>query len=361
MWIKNSINAGALALTALLSLSQAALSAGLGTTYETVLQGAKQEGRLEVWVVIPTKPETHRAVIEAFNKEFGLNTEVNWVPTSPVNALSRTIAEAQGNRVTVDVLEGSEEELAIAIKEGVALKVDWAGIFAKRYPKISSLEVGMIQQYLGYAIPYFDYPYGIAWNPNQIDDAEVPTKFTDLADPKWSGRFGLNQFSMVPIPILAPFLGAEKTITLAKQILANRPVLIRGTPAVAQAVVTGSIPIGVTGYSAAEAAIRNGEPLKFKLFEDFVPTAIQHLYVAKGSPAPNTAALFIAWFASEGYKVANQIEPTPPPQDLETKLAKMTAEVLARGATHAKITKIEQLDVSAEVRNAISLMMSGQN
>lgn len=361
MTYKNSISAGAFALATLAVGLLPAQAAELGKTYEEILEGARQENTLEAWVIIPTKPETHRAVIDAFVKEFDLETKVNWVSITPATAVARTIAESKSGRVSVDILEGSEEEVAVAIKEDLAMKIDWGGLFSERFPVISELEQGVIEEFKGYALPYFDYPYGIGWNPDLIDESEVPAKWTDLTDPKWEGRFGFNQFALNPIAILGPFMGAEESIQYAKDIMANRPVLIRGTPAIAQSIVSGAVPIGVTGYTVAEAAIRRGEPIRFKLFEDYVPTAIQHLMVPNGAPSPNTAALFTAWFVSEGYKVADEVEPTPPPHDLTTDLSKMLAATLGAGATHARLSEIEHLEVTKQVLDATTLMLAGQN
>lgn len=357
-----SLVASVIAVAAMLGLSLSASAAELGKTYDAIIEGAKQEGTLDIWAQLPTKPDTHRAVIEAFNTAFGLETKVSWVTTSGATALARTVAEAHGGgRVTVDILQGSEEEVVVAINQSIAQQVDWSRIFADRFANISELEAKMIPDFKGYALPFFDYLYGIAWNPDRIDASEVPTKLTDLTDPKWKGRFGMNQLNLLPIPIVGPFLGVDESIGLAKRVLENRPILIRGTPAVAQSIVSGAVPVGVTGYSVVATAIRNGEPIRFRLFEDFVPNAPQHLYVPKNSPAPNTAVLFVAWFASEGFKIADKFEPTPSPQDANTEIARMMADVLARGAIHAKLTEVGQLQTTAKVREAITLLMSGQN
>lgn len=352
--------AGAAVLAALPGLIQPVAANELANSYDAILEAAKSEQTLEVWVLIPTKPETHRAVIDAFKQEFGLETTINWVSITPSTAVARTVAESQSGRVSVDILEGSEEEVKVAVAQDLAMKIDWTGIFSERFPGIDKLENDIISEFKGFALPYFDYPYGTGWNPDLIDESEVPTKITDFTDPKFKGRFAFNQFALNPVPILGPFLGAEETIQLAKDIMANQPVLIRGTPSIAQAIVSGAVPFGVTGYTVAETARRNGEPIRFKLWEDYVPTAIQFLMVPKNSPSPNTAALFTAWFVSEGYKVADAVEPTPPPHDLTTELSKMTIATLEAGATHARLTEIGQLDVTKQVLEAINLLMSGQ-
>ena len=183
-----SLVASVIAVVAMLGLALSASAAELGKTYDAIIEGAKQEGTLNIWAQLPTKPDTHRAVIEAFNTTFGLETKVSWVTISGATALASTVAEARGGGpVTVDILQGSEEEVVVAINQNIAQQVDWPRIFVDRFANISELEAKMIPDFRA-ALP-FRLPYGIVWNPDRIDASEVPTKLTNLTDPKWKGRF----------------------------------------------------------------------------------------------------------------------------------------------------------------------------
>ncbi|MEP9351406.1 extracellular solute-binding protein [Xanthobacter sp. KR7-225] len=330
-------------------------------TFDDIVAAAKKEGKLNAWIFYPAKPETQRAVINAFNARFGLNTEVTWVATSPVTALTTAIAESKGGRVTVDIIAGSEEEVAGAVNSGIVKSFPWSQVFAGQFPLVAALEASVIKAYEGKALPYMAYHYGIAWNPNSIADGEVPSKFVDLADPKWKGRFGFNSIFMNPAPMIAPVTGSPAAIDLSRKIFANKPVFARGTPAVAQAVVNGTVPIGVTGFPVAEAGIRKGEPLRFKLFDDYIPVAMENLVVLENAPHPNMARLFSAWFAGEGYAIADKYEPMPVPADLKSKISQMVVERVAAGAILAATADPKDLETTAKVRDAVSLMMSGQN
>lgn len=85
------------------SLAKAVLSAGLlvaalgvvpaaAATFQEVLDGAKKEGHLFVLISSPGKPETHAAVAKAFNERFGLNVQVEWTATNPVQTGTKLIA-----------------------------------------------------------------------------------------------------------------------------------------------------------------------------------------------------------------------------------------------------------------------------
>ncbi|MEP9351404.1 extracellular solute-binding protein [Xanthobacter sp. KR7-225] len=331
-------------------------------TYEQVLEGARREGHLVNWVQLPTKPETHRALADAFNARFGLNTIFDWTPTSPNTANPRVIAEVAGGRTSsVDIIGGAIDEVAQLVEARAVRPFPWTAVFGEKFPGIGALEEQLAPEYRGTALPYLDVYYGLIWNPAAIADADVPSKLSDLVAGKWRGKFALNSIFLVPLPILAPKLGSDAVMALAQGIYRNEPVLIRGTPAVAESVVNGATAFGITNSTSAEAAARVGRPIKFRLFSDFVPISAVHLYVPDHAPNPYTARLFAAWFATEGYKIADRYEPNPQSRDEAGKFMQMARAATAEGAAVVRILTPDDLKAAAVVRQKIGLMLGGQN
>ncbi|RUZ72334.1 extracellular solute-binding protein [Mesorhizobium sp. M7A.F.Ca.US.006.01.1.1] len=330
-------------------------------TFDQIVEGAKKEGKLTAWVLTPAKPETTKALIDAFNKRFGLDTQLEWVPNSPVTSNTRVIAEAAGGNVTVDIVGGgNEEEVNVALKAGIMKPYPWLEVFGAQFPALKTLEDKTFPDFKGVAIPYYQAVWGVGWNPNLIADADVPEKYTDFADPKWSGKFGHNSFFLSPQPMLTNVLGYDGTIALAKSIIDNHPVYSRGSAAASQDVSNGVVPFGIFLYNHAEQAKRANQPVKFKLFADYIPAAYGHLFVPDAAPHPNTARLFTAWFAAEGYKIAAEYEPISSPADTEGPLSKLMEERIAHGAKRTAFKTDQDLEASAKARAEITLMLSGQ-
>ena len=355
------VGAGAFALGTGLLGTRAQAQSKPGATFDEIVAGAKKEGKLVAWIAAPRGPATHKALIDAFNARFGLDTKLEWVPNPPVTSNTRAITEAAGGAVSVDIIgAGAIEEVAVAAKANLIKAYPWAGVFGAALPAIKDLEARVMPEFRGVALPYQTIAYGLCWNPNSIKDEDVPGKFSDLGDPKWSGKFAFNAF-LAPLEITSYANGGDATLDIARKIFANKPVFERGTPAVARAVVTGAVPLGVTVSPVAETSERAKEPLKFKMFSDVIPVGEVYLYVPENSPNPNTARLFSAWLAAEGSAVGDKFEPMARPGDADTKLAKMIADQVAKsGAKVSQATKFADLEATAKLREQLALLLSGQ-
>ena len=350
-----------LAVLALLGAATARAET-LGSNFDAIVSGAKREGRLTAWIVAPRMPATHQALITAFNKRFGLNTQLEWVPNPPLTSNARAIAEAAGGSVSVDIIGGaSVEGLPTVIQAKLVSAYPWSETFGAAMPAIKDLEALVMPKFRGAALPYQTVAYGICWNPTVIADADVPSRLTDLGDPKWNGKFAFNAF-LVPLDVASYALGAEATTALAKRIFANMPVFARGTPAVASAVTTGSVAFGVTVSPVAETLQRAKENLKFKLFADVIPVSQVYLYVPDAAPHPNTARLFAAWLAAEGSAVGNPIEPMERPGDPQSSLGQMIAAAQASSGAKIAEPKTEaDLAASTKLLDTLQQLLNGQS
>ena len=298
--IRGAVAVSALALAAL-SVPAAA------ETFEEILEGAKNEGQLFVLVSSPGKPETHTAVAKAFNERFGLNTRIEWTATSPVQTGSKLIAE-QGGAGFADVVgSGGNQEISVLFDRDILKPYPWVETFGGELEDIGDAVDPVIDELKGAGLVIAHNAYGLGWNPDLISEDELPKSYADLMTPEWKGRFAVNAFSLNPVDYYSFAIGDDKTIEMAEGILANEPILERGTGAVTRAISVGQAPVGISSFHQAGRV----DNVNFKLFEDYLPMGSLHIYVPENAPNPNTARLFAAWFATEGLKVVNENEPLP--------------------------------------------------
>jgi ABC-type glycerol-3-phosphate transport system substrate-binding protein len=116
------------------AIAQTTSPTDAGADFDAVLAGAKREGKLTAWIASPRNPATHRALIDAFNQRFGLATELEWVPNSAVTSNSRTIAEAAGGKVSVDVIGGGHLLDGAAVAGKIIRPYPWSAVFGKAPP-----------------------------------------------------------------------------------------------------------------------------------------------------------------------------------------------------------------------------------
>ena len=349
------------AIAVLVPLSTA--SAQSNPTFAQVLEGAKKEGALIIWASSPGEQKTYRALFDAFNKRFGLNIKAEFLGINATRGRGRVIAEADANAVSVDVMGGeSADGVMLMSKAGVIKAYPWVEVFGKELPGIAAAVYDDVPELKGQSLHYFDAVSGIAWNPTLIKDEEVPSRWTDLADPKWKGKFALNSFIYSPLDQTAYAIGGPAVLDIAKKLHANRPNLENGSPAVGRAISAGTSPMGVTSFHAYQRALVNKEPMKFKLFADVIPVSPLNLYVIEKAPHPNAGRLFAAWFATEGVAVADPIEPLPTLADPNSQISKLLkAQIAATGAKVAKPTTAKAIDDLVELRKTMQQQLTGQS
>jgi len=327
--------------------------------FQAMVDGAKKEGRLVVWSPLPSRPEAQQAAIDAFNKRFGLSTRLEWVPMAAPTANTRAIAERAGGKVTGDIIGGASiGEIITARSANLIKPYDWRAALGAQLPGIA--EVDGLAEFRGLGLLYMVAHNGIGWNPKMIQAADVPRNVEEMTNPKWLGKIGANAFFLVPLDIMSLCMGEEKALKLADGLIANKPVLGRGSPAVNQFITTGQVPVGMTISLVAENAARNKEPIDFKMFSDYVISTENYVYVIEDSPNPNTARLFAAWLAVEGWKVVDPIEPLPSLLDKNNKFIKMAADQVAKGAKACRVENAANAAQIGRVREAVTLKLSGQ-
>ncbi|MEJ8570020.1 ABC transporter substrate-binding protein [Microbaculum marinum] len=342
----NAVSASVLALVALSVPASAA-------TFEEILEGARNEGQLFVLVSSPGKPETHKAVADAFNERFGLDTQIEWTATNPVQTGTKLIAE-QGGAGFVDVIgAGGNQEMAALVERDILKPYPWKETFGGELDNIGAAVDPVIDDLKGDGLLIAHNVYGLGWNPDLISEDELPDSYADLMDPEWKGRFAVNAYSLNPVDYYSFDLGDEKTMEMAKGILDNEPILERGTGAVTRAISVGQAPVGISSFHQAGRV----ENVNFKLFDDYVPVGVLHVYVPENAPNPNTARLFAAWFATDGIKIVNEIEPLPRIGE-GSDLDKMLEDVKAGGGKVLTETSLEDTGHAAEMRNKIADQMT---
>ena len=334
---------------------------GAATDFAGVLAGAKREGTLIVKVSSPGASDTHKALFDAFKTRFGLSIQAEWTPMSSVQTGTRVVAEAAGGRGSVDVIgSGGAEEVAVLLSRQLLKPYPWAEVFGKELPAIGALAGSVMRELQGMALPILDAVYGIAWNPQLIDEKEVPAKMLDLVDPRWKGRFVANAQFLIPFEALTRELGPEQALAVAGKIVENRPILERGTPAVSRAVSVGQAPLGVTTFHSADRAARAKEPQRFRLFADYIPVYPLYVYVPETAPNPNAARLFAAWLVTEGAAISDLHESMPRLGDPAGRLAKIVAaQEQATGAKILNPASLGEIAAAEPVRRRITELLAG--
>jgi iron(III) transport system substrate-binding protein len=347
----------ALAIVALLSTGAAAQQ---DPTYESVLEAARKERTLLVAISTPGLPESQQALSAAFNKRFGIDARIEWSATSVVQSITKLIAEKGRGKASIDVIgTGGISEGVALHTQGLIKPYPWRKVFGSTLPEIGDVTEKTIPELKGSVLWAVDSVGGIAWNPKLIKDEDVPNTIAQLTDPKWKGKFSANAFGLAPIDFISIEIGVDPTRDIIKKLIENKPVLERGTAAAIRAVSIGQVPMGVALYHSAIRASTPANPLKFKLFSDYISVSHLYYFVPENSPSPNLARLFAAWAATEGAAIVRQYEPLPKIGEANSDIDNMAKKQVAEsGAKIITENSLKDGQTSLEIRNYATDLIS---
>lgn len=291
------------ALMALLVWASAMMllpSQGKADDFAAIKAAAAKEGTLVFWASTPAQ-QTTDALVALFNKRFGMNIKVERVAVSAKDVAARLLTEKRAGTSTVDVSIVSDETMPILIKGDVLEKVDWVNVFGDKIDKaqLQSSANNLMPDFVGYGLEFRHLVYGIAYNTKAVAKQDVPTKWEDLADPKWKRKLTIDA-GLDPLKRLAPVIGKDAVLALAKRIVDNDPVYANGTRNALQKIVAGEAPIGALAVNTVLEEQKKGAPVDFVIPEPQSVISQQLVFVVKNAPHPNLAKLWTAWFGSEG-------------------------------------------------------------
>lgn len=189
--------------------------------------------------------------------------------------------------IAVDVRYGSSPEMAATIlTEGSDSPAD---LFYSQDPaslgSVADLMAPLPASILGLAPERFSDPDGrwvgitarsrvLAFNPELVAEADLPTTYRELTNPEWSGRFGIAPTNGSFISFISAMIlleGEEATSEWLEGIAANNPVTFDGNSPIAAAVDAGDLELGlINHYYLRELAAEQGS---ITAQNHFFPTA----------------------------------------------------------------------------------------
>ncbi len=275
-------------------------SQGNADDFAAIKEAAAKEGTLVFWASTPAQ-ETTDALVDLFNKRFGMNIKVERVAVSARDVAARLLTEKRAGKSTVDVSIVSDETMPTLIENTVVEKIDWVSVFGGKVDKaqLQSANDNLISNFIGYGLEFRHLVYGIAYNTKAVSMQNVPTKWEDLADPKWRRKLTIDA-GLDPLKRLAPVIGKDAVLALAGRIVDNNPVYANGTRDAVQKIVSGEASIGALAVNTVLEEQKKGTPIDFVIPEPQSVVSQQVVFVVKNAPHPNLAKLWTAWFGSEG-------------------------------------------------------------
>jgi iron(III) transport system substrate-binding protein len=134
----------------------------------------------------------------------------------------------------------------------------------------------------------------IAYNTNLVKAAEAPKGYMDLMDPKWKGKFAVDNSPDTWMFGMLNKWGYEKTYNFQKQMIQDQKALIRkGHTNQTNLLVAGAFPVAIELYSYKIADMKSkGAPVEMVIPKEFVSAEASGVGISSRAPHPYSALLF---------------------------------------------------------------------
>ena len=269
-------------------LGWTAVAAAQNTELTALYENAKKEGTVTFYTSQVGVAE--QQIAQAFKKRYpGVAVEVVYAGGGVL--FERIKAEAAAGREQADVHLQSDLPLMERLRE--------ADLLAQyNAPEASAYPAGYHKN--GYWTGIADVVDLLIYNKMKVKPADLPETWGNLLDAKWSGRIASVNIGGGGLP-WAQFYFLRKTIDpdYWTKFAAIKPIMFDGGGAVANAVASGKVDLGILGSSVSYGAIQDGAPLAEILPKDGVPGVIFSIAVLKAAKHPSAARLFVNWYLSK--------------------------------------------------------------
>lgn len=264
-------------------------AAAAAQAWPTVEAAGKKEAKVVFYHNI--SPPGGEMVVKEFRKEFpGIEVEATRFASAAL--IERFSTEFSAGRHLADaVLTVPDERIFDGTKAG--WMASWVPPEAKNYPASVNWNGRNMLFHIDTARE------AIIWNKRRVRPADAPKDWTDLFDPKWKGRVGMNPpwRSVGPQAVVALWekLGYGDT---AAKLKANDVRFFEGSGGLLQAVLRGDIDVAQISDLPLNVALQDGAPLGFVYSPTANVMSLGWAYVAAKAQRPNAAKVFVNWLMS---------------------------------------------------------------
>lgn len=339
-----------------------------GKTLEEVIEKAKKEGEFRLWWEVPGERGVGKHLEAAFEKRFGFVPRIHLTPMTNPDTLVRFLTEVRLGRVDVDLLYAGARDIG-GRPERVRLFEDierpLVEIFGPRFPMVKAMLRNVAEWKRPWSVDVSTLASGMVYNKKMTTPDRMPKTFEEFAegkgfaDPKWKGNFSINSRGPAsPLTDMAAqgYWNLEKQKRVLKMLLANKPLLKRGSGGVRLAVALGEVAAGMGNIGGAEGLRKEGYPIQVKLFEDVMTVGSISLTIPKGAKNPNMALLYLAFILEDGLPIIERVTGEGTFVDPRSQLAKMV-----KAMPQAKILEWTPEEILAgrrdKVRKALRALM----
>lgn len=249
---------------------------------------AKEEGQVLLYTSLAASDV--KAFHELFEKTYpGVKLEIYRAANTTL--LQKILTESLAGNAMVD---------AVMTQESVLHALKGKDLLAKFESGERTAFDARFKDKEGYWTDVYPTVHSIAYNTQLLAPADLPRHYTDLLDPKWKGRLGLNRNNYIFIAALLDFYGKEKGEEFLRKLVAQNPQVRSGGTLTATLVGAGELPIAFSiNANNVENVKEKGSPVDWLRIEDPLYGSSSLAAVMAHAAHPNAARLIVEFAISK--------------------------------------------------------------
>ena len=272
----------------------------LAASTDSILDGAKKEGRLVLYTAM--QPEDSTKLIELYRSRYPF-VDATFFRAGSAPLLNRILTETRSNRVLFDVVSGKVADLLLLQMKGLLGRIisNELALYPDKFKDKQNRWVDVYNNY-----------YTIAYNTGRLKSGEIPSRWEDLLDAKWNdGKIALEPRSYDWFFGMVTAWGREKTNDFMRKLNLNKPAFRDGNVLIANLLAAGEFPIAITYAHLVERLRARGAPVDWISVKPMIAAPISIAVAARPSH-PNAATLFADMVLSkEGADLLNSMGRAP--------------------------------------------------
>ena len=278
----------------------------------TLANAAKQEKEV-VWYTT-TSAGDNQAIVAGFTKKYPF-LKVQVLRSTGEKLRQRVLAETSTGQFFSDVLSVSSMEMGLLKSRNLLQTYDPPE--AESYPASAKDKEKQFT-----AIYARNFVMG--YNTSMVAEKDRPKDWPDLLDPKWKGKFAMDEEEFEWYGTLIEHWGREKALKFSRALAAQQPQLRRGHNLLAQLMAAGEFPVAIVFPFEVEQLKSKGARVDWVTTADPIVTSINVVALSAKAPHTNGAKLLINYILSEeGQTVIKNVSRVPIRPGIKPNVAKL--------------------------------------
>ncbi len=305
----------------------------LAASPDSILEGAKKEGRLVLYTAM--QPEDSTKLIELYRSHYPF-VDATFFRAGSAPLLNRILTETRSNRLLFDVVSGKVADLLLLQMKGLLGRIisNELAFYPDKFKDKQNRWVDLYNNY-----------YTIAYNTGRLKSGEIPARWEDLLDPKWSdGKIALEPRSYDWFFGMMTAWGRDKTNDFMRKLNLNKPAFRDGNVLIANLLAAGEFPVAITYAHLVERLRARGAPVDWISVKPMIAAPISIAVAARPSH-PNAATLFAdVVLSKEGADLLNSMGRVPTRSDVSPSAKRLDPKTLDLIPLHVSSDEMDPED-----------------